>query len=128
MRNRRSLLGRDNLVAAIHLVLSAPATVNETYVVADPTPLTMAEIVGALRAAEGRRPGLVPVPSVLLAGVLRMAGRAHLWERVGGNSVVDPSKLLAAGWRPVTDTRAGLAAMVQAASPRKSGTASRRIP
>jgi UDP-glucose 4-epimerase len=128
MRNRRSLLGRDNLVAAIHLVLSASATVNETYVVADPMPLTMAEIVGALRAAEGRRPGLVPVPPVLLAGMLRMARRPHLWERVGGNSVVDPSKLLAAGWRPVTDTRAGLAAMVQAASPRKSGTASRRIP
>jgi len=40
MRNRRSLLARDNLVAAIHLALTDPATAGETYVVADPAPLT----------------------------------------------------------------------------------------
>ena len=31
---------RENLVAAIHFVLGAPATAGETYVVADPEPLT----------------------------------------------------------------------------------------
>lgn len=128
MRNRRSLLARSNLIAAIHFALTTPATLNETYVIADPAPLTMAEIVGALRAGQGRRPRLLPVPPLLLAGLLKAAGRAHQWERLGGNSVVDPAKLLAAGWRPVTDTRTGLAAMVQAASPQKSGTASRRMP
>jgi len=115
LRNRRSLLARDNLVAAIHLSLATPAMLNETYVVADPTPLTMAEIVAALRAGLHRRPGLVPVPPSLLALALRVAGRAHLWDRIGGNCIVAPTKLLAAGWRPTTDTRAGLAAMVQAA-------------
>jgi len=128
MRNRRSLLGRDNLVAAIHLALTTPASRNETYVVADPAPLTIAEIVAALRAGQGRRPGLVPVPPLVLAAPLKALGRTSLWERLGGNSVVDPGKLLAAGWRPPTDTHAGLAAMVQAASPPKSGTASRRTP
>jgi UDP-glucose 4-epimerase len=125
MRNRRSLLARDNLVTAIHLALTDPATAGETYVVADPAPLTIAEIVGALRAGLGRRPGLLSIPSALIAGPLAALGRGDLWERLGGDSVVDPAKLLAAGWRPTTDTRAGLAAMAQAASPRKSGTASR---
>jgi UDP-glucose 4-epimerase len=128
MRNRRSLLGRSNLITAIHHVLIAPVAINETYVVADPAPLTLAEIVGALRAAESRRPGLVPVPPPVLAHILKVLGRAHLWERLGGELVVDPAKLLAAGWRPSTDTRAGLAAMVQAASPPKSGSASRSTP
>jgi UDP-glucose 4-epimerase len=96
--------------------------------VADPAPLTVAEIVGALRAGAGRRPGLVPIPAALMAAPLKAAGRAHIWERIGGNCVVDPGKLLAAGWRPTTDTRSGLAAMVQAASPPKSGTASRSTP
>ena len=37
----------------------------------------------------------------------------------------DTGKLIAAGWRPAHDTSGGLTAMVQAAAPRKSGTASR---
>jgi UDP-glucose 4-epimerase len=126
--NRRSLLGRDNLVAAIHFLLAAPATAGETYLVADPTPLTLGDIVGALRSGLGRRPGLVPIPPALFARAFHMAGRNDLWERLGGEQVVDPGRLLAAGWRPVSETRAGLAAMAQAASPRKSGTASRSTP
>jgi len=128
LTNRRSLLARENLVSAIHLVLGQPAAAAETYVVADPAPLTMAEIVGALRASQGRRPGLIPVPALLISTPLRASGRSHLWERLGCDLVVSPAKLLALGWRPETETRAGLAAMVQAASPRKSGTASRSTP
>jgi nucleoside-diphosphate-sugar epimerase len=125
LRSRRSLLARENLIGAIHFVLGAENTVGETYLVADPTPLTLAEIVAAMRAGLGRRAGLIPIPAALLAAPLKAAGRADLWDRLGGTSVVDPGKLLAAGWKPVIETRAGLGAMVQAASPRKSGTASR---
>jgi nucleoside-diphosphate-sugar epimerase len=115
LRNRRSLLARSNLVAAIHLALVAPAMLNETYVVADPEPLTTAGIVAALREGLGRGPRLIPVPPSLLALALKATGRAHQWDRIGGNCVVDPAKLLAAGWRPITETRAGLAATAQAA-------------
>lgn len=128
LTNRRSLLARENLVAAIHLAIAEPATAGETYVVADPAALTMAEIVSALRAAQGRRSGLIPVPAAFIAAPLAVIGRSHLWERLGCDLVVDPAKLLAVGWRPQIETRAGLAAMVQAASPRKSGTASRSTP
>ena len=64
-RNRRSLLARRNLIDAIHLVLASPAAKGETYNVADPNPLTLTEIVTALRAGEGRRPGLLPVLSLI---------------------------------------------------------------
>ena len=101
LAGRRSLLARENLIAAIHFVLGSPATAGETYVVADPEPLTLAEIVRALRAGERRRPGLIPVPPILLAAPLKAIGRADLWDRLGSDSVVDPAKLTAAGWRPV---------------------------
>jgi nucleoside-diphosphate-sugar epimerase len=116
LHSRRSLLARENLIGAIHFVLGAETAVGETYLVADPQPLTLAEIVGAMRAGEGRRPGLIPIPASLIAAPLKAIGRADIWERLGGQSVVDPGKLLAAGWRPAVATRAGLAAMVQAAS------------
>jgi nucleoside-diphosphate-sugar epimerase len=128
LTNRRSLLARENLVAAIHLVIGEPATAGETYVVADPDALTMAQIVGALRAGQGRRPGLIPIPAACIAAPLKATGRSHLWERLGRDLVVDPAKLQAAGWNPQTETRSGLAAMAQAARPRKSGTASRSTP
>jgi UDP-glucose 4-epimerase len=126
--NRRSLLARSNLIGAIHLALQSPAARNETFIVADPTPLTLADIVAALRAGEGRSPGLLPVPSPLLALAMRTIGRNDEWQRVGGTLVADPSKLIGAGWKPATDTLAGLREMAQAASPRKSGTASRNTP
>jgi nucleoside-diphosphate-sugar epimerase len=124
-RNRRSLLARQNLIAAIHLALQAPATIGETYVVADPIPLNVAEIIAALRAGLQRAPGLLPFPPALIATALKALHRTDIWDRLGGEMVADPKKLLLAGWLPPIETRAGLAEMVQATSPRKSGTASR---
>jgi UDP-glucose 4-epimerase len=128
MRNLRSLLARENLIAAIRLALSVPAMANETYLVADPAPLTPGEIVAAMRGGFGRRARLLPIPAMLMSWPLRAIGLNDLWDRLGGASVVDPAKLLAAGWRPPVETRTGLAAMVQAATPPKSGTASRSTP
>jgi len=113
-RNRRSLLARQNLLSAIHFVLQQPSARGETYIVADPTPLTLAEIVAALRTGEGRRSGLLPVPPVLIALAANTAGRGDDWQRIGGAMVASPTKLLQAGWKPMIDTRAGLAALTAA--------------
>ena len=114
--NCRSLLARQNLIGAIHLVLNSPAAAGETYIVADPAPLNLAEIVAALRAGEGRRPGLLPVPPALMAAALTAMGRGEEWQRVGGSLIADPAKLLQAGWKPAIDTRAGLAELARTAS------------
>jgi UDP-glucose 4-epimerase len=112
-RNRRSLLARQNLIDAIHFALQAEAARDQTYIVADPAPLTLAEIVGALRAGLGRSPGLLPVPPALIALAAKTMGRDEEWQRVGGGLVADPAKLLAAGWKPSVETKAGLAAMAR---------------
>jgi len=84
-------------------------------VVADPDPLTLAEIVTALRAGEGRGPGLLPVPPGLIALASNALGRAEEWQRLGGTQVADPAKLMHAGWKPALHTREGLAALVREA-------------
>lgn len=119
--NRRSLLGIDNFVSALAFVLGEPVSRGETYAVADPGPaLPLADIIATLRKAERRRPLLLPLPAEFVEIPLRLIGRADLWERFGGDLVVDAGKLLAAGWRPAHDTRAGLAALVQAAALRSA--------
>jgi UDP-glucose 4-epimerase len=114
--NRRSLLARQNLIDAIHLALASSAAKGETYIVADPTSLTLAEIVTALREGEGRRPGLLPVPPALIALASSAFNRTDEWQRVGGTLVADPAKLTRAGWKASLDTRSGLAALAHSTS------------
>jgi nucleoside-diphosphate-sugar epimerase len=128
LTNRRSLLAVDNLVSAIRHALATPSMQGEGYIVADNDAVSLADIIATLRRAEKRKPRLFAVPQDLLAAPLRLMGRGDLWDRIGGALVADAAKLRATGWQPVIDTRAGLAAMAQAASPRKSGTASRNTP
>jgi nucleoside-diphosphate-sugar epimerase len=113
--NRRSLLGIDNFISALDFVLSNPATLGETYIVADPgMPPRLADLVATLRKASGRRWSLVvPMPLHYLEIPLRLLQRHNLWRSLAGNLRVDPAKLIAAGWRPAHDTRGGLTALVQ---------------
>jgi nucleoside-diphosphate-sugar epimerase len=112
LTSRRSLVSLTNLISAIRLALREDACAGETYVVADPTPLTIGEIVTALRRSRGRPPGLVAVPEALLHFALAATGRGANWEQISGGLVVDPAKLTAAGWRPERDTMKALAEMV----------------
>jgi nucleoside-diphosphate-sugar epimerase len=98
---RRSLASLVNLASAIGFVLRENACASETYVVADPDPLTIGEIVMALRRGGGKRPGLIAV------------GRGINWEQLSGGLAADPAKLIAAGWRPEPDTMRALAEIVR---------------
>ena len=112
--NRRSLLGIDNFISALAFVLATPATLGETYVVADPgMPPPLWAVLATLRQAAGRRPLILPMPKHYVEIALRLMGRADLWDRLGGSLRVDAGKLMAAGWQPPHDTLAGLAAMVR---------------
>jgi UDP-glucose 4-epimerase len=126
--NRRSLVALDNLIAAVRFALENARAPNETFLVADPDALTVAELVAMLRAAQGRKPWLVPVSPTLLKSAFGLIGQGDAFDRLAGELVVDSSKLRSAGWQPVVKTETAIAAMVQAASPRKSGTASRSTP
>lgn len=126
--NRRSLLAVGNFASAIVHALAQPATRGETYIVSDDEPLTLNEIIGTLRAALGRQRWLFAVRPAHVERALKALRRDDIWNRIGGTLVADAAKLRASGWQPPEDTRTGLTAMVQAASPRKSGTASRNTP
>jgi len=113
LASRRSLLGIDNFISAVQFVLGNPATLGEVYLLADTVPFTVSEIFTMLRKAQGRRPGMFYVPPVLLRAGLAVS-RRDLWQRMGGDLVVDTGKLQALGWRPAVDTYDGIVAMMRA--------------
>jgi nucleoside-diphosphate-sugar epimerase len=114
LTNRRSLLAVDNLISAIVFALNNPVTIGETYLIADPMPMTMSEIFTILRKVQGRALTTIYVPQVLIYLSLMMCGRKDLWLRFSGDLVVDTSKLESAGWRPAIDTYDGLRGMMRA--------------
>jgi nucleoside-diphosphate-sugar epimerase len=107
--NRRSLVSRDNLVSGISHVLRDAKSAGEIYVVADPQPLSLAEIIAAMRQGIGRRPGQIAVAPRLIRLGLAALGRGEMWPQLNGDLIVDPAKLIAAGWRPDPDSKSALA-------------------
>jgi nucleoside-diphosphate-sugar epimerase len=112
--SRRSVLGVENLISAIIFVLNNPATIGETYLIADSKPMTIVEILTILRKIQGRSMSTIYVPQVIIRFLLMMCGRQHLWSRFSGDLVVDTSKLESVGWRPAIDTYEGLRGMMRA--------------
>jgi UDP-glucose 4-epimerase len=107
----RSALSLDNLLAAIELIIASDAPLRRPLIVADPDPLSVAQMVAAMRAGLGRRAGLIRVPPALVRRALRLADRAELYRRLGEPLVADPSRLRALGWVPRINTSQALAAV-----------------
>lgn len=118
LKARRSLLSLDNLVDAVAHVLAAPEPLRRAFIVADPEPLTVGEMVGAMRSGMGRRPGLIPVPEGLLRAALRAAGNPEWIERLCAPLVASSAALQSFGWSPRVRTPEGLAALARAAPDR----------
>ena len=116
LKARHSLLALDNLVEAVDRILAAPAPLRRPFIVADPKPLTIGEIVAAMRQGLGRRAGLFYVPRPMLKAALRAAGQATGAEPLFGSLVADPSALRRLDWTPPVATQQGLAALAQHAA------------
>jgi nucleoside-diphosphate-sugar epimerase len=110
---RRSLLALDNLVTAVATALKAEGPMRRPLIVADPEPLTVGDMIAAMRQGLGRSPGLVPVPEALLSAAFRLSGRGEMFERLAGSLVASPARLMELGWQPRVTTREGLARLAQ---------------
>jgi UDP-glucose 4-epimerase len=110
---RRSIVARTHLVDAVLLALSKDEMAGQTYLVADPEPLTVGEMVTVMRIAAGRRPNTIPMPPAVVRAAARFIGLAEAAARSEGSLMVDPARLLRAGWKPALSTREALAETVR---------------
>ena len=113
LRGRRSLISVASLSGAVETVLAAPAPLGRALIAADPDPLTLPEMIAALRLGLGRPPGLVPVPTPLIGLACRAAGRQEWFDRLAGSLAARADGLAALGWQPAAPTRDGLAALAR---------------
>jgi UDP-glucose 4-epimerase len=114
LQAEHSLLGLDNLVAAVDRVLTAEAPLRRPLIVADSKPLTIGAMIAAMRQGLGRRAALFYMPKPLLRGALHAAGQRESCAPLFGSLVADPSALARLNWVPPVETQAGLAALLRA--------------
>lgn len=98
---QRSVLSIHNFCSAVDFSLMKSSARGETFIVSDPTPLTVSEIISNFRAGLGRSTQLIPIPEKWLELFLNVVGRNDVWQKVGRPLVARPRKLLALGWKPV---------------------------
>ena len=100
LKARRSVLSVQNLNSAITTALTNPRARGDTFIVADPVPITVADLIARYRAGFGQPPRLFPIPQGLLEFGLKTGGQGAIWHRIGCPLVARPDKLLALGWKP----------------------------
>jgi UDP-glucose 4-epimerase len=113
LKARRSLLALDNLIEAVDCVLKAQAPLKRPLIVADPEPLSLPDMIAAMRRGLARRPALFYAPPALLAASLRAMGQAEMAPLVAGSLIADPAALARLGWRARVTTPEGLAALTR---------------
>jgi nucleoside-diphosphate-sugar epimerase len=101
VKNRRSLIGVGNLVHAVVHAVQHPRGASGTYFVADPTSVSVPELIRSMASALGVCPRLVPVPPALLMAAARITGRIDEARRLIGTLEVDTTLIRnRLGWIP----------------------------
>jgi nucleoside-diphosphate-sugar epimerase len=105
VRNARSIVSVDNLARLISLASQHPKAAGQLFLASDGTDVSTPQILGALAQGMQKRQWSIPVPPVLLGGLLKLMGKGDLYTQLCGSLTVDCSKareLL--GYQPDPDT------------------------
>ena len=90
--NRRSLVALDNLVDLIITSINHPAAANQIFLISDGEDLSTTQLLRRTAAALGKSARLLPVPSWMLSGAAKLAGKDALSQRLCGSLQVDIRK------------------------------------
>jgi nucleoside-diphosphate-sugar epimerase len=96
----RSTLSIENFTSAVRAILFNERAIGQTFVVADPEPITVSEIIERARRRHGRSEPLFKVHPKIIEIALTAIGKRSVWERLGFPLIADPSKLFSIGWTP----------------------------
>jgi nucleoside-diphosphate-sugar epimerase len=101
VRNRRSVICRDNLVSAIAAATTATGAPGKTFYVTDGPPISTPTLIRSLARALGKPARLISVSPGLIAGLAILAGRRETADSLLGSLAINGYAFRAAtGWQP----------------------------
>jgi len=110
-KNRRSLIGVENLADFLVRCVSHPGAANETLMVSDGEDVSTRELIDRLARALGRSGRFLPVPEFAVRLAARLVGKEAAVNRLLGSLAINSDKArLRLGWKPPVTLDSGLAA------------------
>ena len=101
VRNRRSMIARDNLVSAIAAAMAASGVPGKTFYVTEGPPLSTPTLIRGLAKALGKPVRLMSFSPALMTAVAILAGRRETADSLLGSLAVNGFAFRAAtGWEP----------------------------
>ena len=101
VRNRRSMIARDNLVSAIAAATTASGAPGKTFYVTEGPPLSTPTLIRGLARALGKPARLMSFSPLLIKGLAILAGRGEAADSLLGSLAVNGVAFRAAtGWMP----------------------------
>jgi UDP-4-keto-D-QuiNAc 4-reductase len=114
VRNRRSLVGVDDLCQALALAAEVDSAAGQTFLIAEPEPRSTPEIFSALYRAIERPNRLVPFSELALRLGSTALGLGATYKQLCGSLEVDSSKAREfLGWSPRTAFEDGMREVAQ---------------
>ena len=109
INNRRSLVGRDNLIDLIALCLQHEKAAGQTFLVSDGEDVSTTQLLRKMQCALGSQSFLLPIPSAILSAGASLLGKGAVARRVLGSLQVDISHTQdTIGWVPPISLDTGL--------------------
>ncbi|HBI15688.1 MAG TPA: hypothetical protein DDY20_09280 [Desulfobulbaceae bacterium] len=109
VRNRRSLVGVENLCSLVFLCLGHPAAANRVLLVSDGRDVSTPELIRGIAQACAVAPRLLPCPPFLLRLLARLCGREKEIRRLTGSLQIDDSRTRSLlDWQPPLSLAEGL--------------------
>jgi nucleoside-diphosphate-sugar epimerase len=110
VKNRRSLIGVENLADFMTQCASHPGAANETFMVSDGEDVSTRELIARLARALGRSARFLPVPEFAVRFFARLVGKEAAVDRLLGSLTVSSDKARQRlGWKPPVPLDSGLA-------------------
>ena len=101
VKNRRSLVGIDNLCSLIETCIEHPNAANQAFLVSDQDDVSITELLAKLKSSLASSSALIPVPISLMKLGATMGGKGTVAQRLFDDLYVSSEKATQLlGWNP----------------------------
>ncbi|SFM42244.1 NAD-dependent epimerase/dehydratase family protein [Marinobacter zhejiangensis] len=109
VRNKRTIIGIDNLVSLIEACIDHPSAGNKVFLAGDGDDVSTPELLRLVARAMGKPSRVIPVPLWLLRLALMLIGKRNVADKLTDSLQIDISSTREVlGWSPVVTVNDGL--------------------